>query len=360
MTILYLVFVLLVEYLAPVECLDEPCNSEGLDNTILGWSTDYYIAFWFFVLPLHILCGNSTNEATEATKKYNRTVKRNAAAAFISMGIAYILGGLGHSVYTNSGFDDNAGQQGFYITWAVAFTFMTLSVERTYRLVRHVALPVTTICCNIALFLTVSFWLVVCAWIVTAAGYIWCATENDLHVDNTIDDVPPFGDEDDNATPQQCLQLAAIGEITWYVCFAIFWIPAGISLRTSVIQKQQSANDSSSSPRTLLVYGFPASWAAIMVSIIPWTFGIMLIVYAGVAATVLDVDATEVYGTIYGAVIYHYGMLLGYYLFHNIAYALLTETTSNSTPTNDTTSPTTAGSFKKNTSSFKYDDEESC
>jgi hypothetical protein len=86
----------------------------------------------------------------------------------------------------------------------------------------------------------------------------------------------------------------------------------------------------------------------------------MLIVYAGVAATVLDVDATEVYGTIYGAVIYHYGMLLGYYLFHNIAYALVMETTSNSTPTNNTTSPTTTGSFKKNTNSFKYDDEESC
>mmetsp|Transcript_20101 Transcript_20101/g.35429 ORF Transcript_20101/g.35429 Transcript_20101/m.35429 type:complete len:388 (+) Transcript_20101:26-1189(+) len=330
----YVLYVILIEYLVPVDCLDEPCNSEGLDNSILGWATDYFIAILITGFGLDLCCKTKrfccrTVQGTEGDATCPSVCP--AVLSLWFMGAAYVFGGLGHSVYTNSGFDDNAGQQGFYISWAVSFTFMTLSVEETYRFVRSVMAPMTSSssrCCRrTGLFLNISLVLVIAAWIATAGGYVWCATNEDLHVEGPIDSVPPGGGDDndnidgednDSFVLEQCLQVAAPAEITWYVCFSLFWIPAGMILRSTILEKQQQQVGG----RQLSVFGFPVAWAAIWVSVIPWTFGIMIIVYSGIAAVATGQEATQVYEDIYGAVIYHYGMLLGYFFFHNIVLSL--------------------------------------
>jgi hypothetical protein len=322
LTLLYATYVVLVAYLSPIDCLDEPCNSEGLDNSILGWATDYFIAIFLIGFGVHLwwnsprggFCRCCSNDSIAASTSSSFP----AVLSLWLMGVAYILGGLGHSVFTNSGLDDNAGQQGFYITWAISFTLMTLSVEETYRFVHSVmsATRLSSSCCccrRLQLFLNISLGLVVGAWVATTGGYVWCATNKDLHVSGQIDTVPPLGGDD---LPEQCLQVAATAEVTWYVCFSIFWLPTGFILRSVVIEKEKLQQE------RLRVCQFPVAWAAIWVSIIPWTFGIMLIVYSGMAAIAVGLEGTQIYEDIYGAVIYHYGMLLGYFLFHNMAYAL--------------------------------------
>lgn len=87
LTLVYLAFVILIAFFSPVECLDEPCNSEGLDNSVLGWATDFFIALLLILFGVHLWCFAS------------RPVFRSAVIALISMGFAYILGGLGHSSY---------------------------------------------------------------------------------------------------------------------------------------------------------------------------------------------------------------------------------------------------------------------
>lgn len=54
LTLLYLAFVLPIAFLSPVECLDGPCNSEGLDNSVLGWATDFLIALLMALFGLHL------------------------------------------------------------------------------------------------------------------------------------------------------------------------------------------------------------------------------------------------------------------------------------------------------------------
>ena len=151
------------------------------------------------------------------------------------------------------------------------------------------------------------------AWIATTGGYFWCAAEQDLHVDDPIDEVPAFEDDDEAPKLEQCLRMASIAEISWYTTFSLFWIPVGIILRRVILASDEQ-------PR--VVYGLSNAWAAMWVAIIPWTFGIMLIVWSGVVASALGVEGTQVYEDIYGAVVYHYGMVLGYFLFHNLAYSL--------------------------------------
>ena len=195
---------------------------------------------------------------------------------------------------------------------------MTLSVEETHRFTRQITAQYTTVFERskyLKGFLDVSVLFVVIAWMFTAGGYIWCATEHDLHVDGTIDTVSPFENDEIGSAGKlkQCLRMASIAEISWYTSFSLFWIAAGITLRRVILVSDR------------FVYGLSNAWAAICVAIIPWTFGIMLIVWSGVLASALDLVGTKVYADIYGAVIYHYGMLLGYYLFYNLAYSLPVE-----------------------------------
>lgn len=312
LTTVYVGLVVVLVYALPVECLGgTDCNSEGLDNSILGWVTDFWIAIHMILLAIQLQWF------------VHRPVYRSVVVALASMGVAYILGGLGHSVFTNSGFDDNAGQQGFYITWAFSFTFMTLSVQQVYQFTRQLIERYYAVAfannanCWLRVFLHTAFVMVMLSWMATIGGYFWCATESDIHVSNNLDDVAPI-DKEEEESLNTCLQLASAAEISWYCTYSLFWIPVGILLRRIILEQGESTE--SDQPR--LVYGMSNARAAILLTIIPWTFGIMLIVYSGLAALALNVEVTQVYETIYGAVIYHYGMLLSYFLLHNIAYSL--------------------------------------
>lgn len=141
--------------------------------------------------------------------------------------------------------------------------------------------------------------------------------------------------------------MAAVAELTWYTCFSLFWIPAGMILRATVLETQLMEKGG----ERLTVYGFRSAWACLWMMAIPWTFGIMLIVYAGVVAIATGQEGTQVYEDIYGAVIYHYGMLLGYYFFHNLAYSL---------PRDDRAGKIADSTSSHTLSKRRQEDEDSC
>mmetsp|Transcript_7463 Transcript_7463/g.20700 ORF Transcript_7463/g.20700 Transcript_7463/m.20700 type:complete len:420 (+) Transcript_7463:14-1273(+) len=305
LTIVYAAFTLAVQVLVEEECLNDPCNSEGLDSSILGWATDFFIAGAMMTLGLFLLC--------------NKETTRSAAWTLILMGLAYVLGGLGHSIWTNSGYDDNLGQQEYYICWAGSFTLMTLSVWQTVRYLsstlqslndQHRIMMDQAPIRRLKRFLRVTFAINFLFWAALLGGYLWCATKTDLHTDSAVDDVPELDQPEKDR--DECLNLAIFGEVGWYISFALFWIPAARLLRNM----QRAAQPTR-------IYGMPLAWATWWIMIVPWTFGIMLIVWVGVTSLIIDGEmAVDLYSDIYAAVIYHYGMLLQYFLFHNVALGL--------------------------------------
>lgn len=121
LTILYLVIVLVLQYASPVECLFEPCSLEGVDTTVLTFGTDDFLtAILLMGLALHLSC-------------HYWVVHDAAILTQWSMAIAFIFMGIGHSINSNRGFDDNVGEKHFYVTWTIVYALMILSVEETYR-----------------------------------------------------------------------------------------------------------------------------------------------------------------------------------------------------------------------------------
>mmetsp|Transcript_24971 Transcript_24971/g.59360 ORF Transcript_24971/g.59360 Transcript_24971/m.59360 type:complete len:370 (-) Transcript_24971:690-1799(-) len=352
-TVAYLVVVLITVYTVDIECLQEPCNSEGIDNSVLGFVTDFWISLCFFLFGIHLKWFVSPSKVDPA-----------AWRAQWWMGIAFCLGGVGHGFFANSGTDDNAGMLGYYIIWAVSFVVLALSVFSVYRFVQNLqrrykhyldngssttssSAATTTTTTRWTRFLKVSFALILISTIVVVGGNIWCASQPSLHVDGVIDTVPPIdnedGDDEESTTTNACLVMGFYGEVVWYVSFALFWIPVAAICRRVILAQSSSEtdgngndnsndnsnNDNNANDQPRLVYGFLNSWAALWIGIIPCTFGIMLIVWAGVVALILGQEATDVYETIYGAVVYHYGMLLSLFFFHNVAYSLPCEEAKN-------------------------------
>lgn len=305
-TALYGIFTVLVALLVEKECLNEPCNSEGLDTTVLGFATDFFIAAGFIALGLHLYCRSALY------------TKYAGVWTLVFMGLAYVLGGLGHSIWTNSGYDDNLGQQEYYIAWAVSFSFMTMSVLASFMFVRQIWMfhQEETLAKNkqarLELVWNISLVLVILAWVATVTGYVWCATDTDLHTNGAIDEEPELEDDD---TLQTCLYVAFYGEFSWYLTFSIFWVPTGSLLRRYIRSKPSLAHAT--------IYGMPVQLAALCLIWIQWTFGIMLIFWVGIVALILDEDGAELYADSYAAVIYHFGMWIHYFLFHNVAIAVL-------------------------------------
>ena len=316
LTLIYVCYVLLIHYAVPVPCLNEPCDSEGLDNSVLGFSTDFGIALGMLLL------------GTQLKWYVQRPVERSAVFAQWTMGIGYVFGGLGHSVFANSGFDDNRGERPFYVMWVFRFAFLTWSSYWIYRFTRNLqkryhAVAFQDAAWGLLLSLRIAWYLNFLAFVAVFTGYTWCATDKEILVKGAIDTVPPISQTDGVRLERQldvCLQVANAGEISWYCTFALLWIPVSIILRRVILRGGHRVTEADQ-PRK--VYGLWNSWAALWIAIIPWTFGIMLIVWTRVVAAMLpNQSATDVYKNIYGAVVYHYGMLLGYFLLHNIAYSL--------------------------------------
>jgi hypothetical protein len=331
LTLAYIGMVVLLKFFVSQECLD-PCNSnsEGVDNTILQWSSDFFVSLFCVVFALHL-------------SLVRASVQKSAILAQIFMGGAFALSGIGSWIYPNSGLDDNGGMLGFWIVWTGSSIFFAISglamahfalsvtldlypVEynsccaTTSRLDRRpisgccycLPHPYLVACCEILLALSLSAFL---------TGAVWCSVSEDLQVATVVDDL------DATSEINTCLTiLYYTGHFALPVTYALLWFPVGCLLRAACLHW----------PQTIL--GLPTHVAAGMAMVLQWTVGAMFPVYWIVTAVIYEtthqqqqqpitITTTsetflELGQRVYGSVIYHWGMLLTMYCLHNLSLGL--------------------------------------
>lgn len=97
LTVLYGAVAVMVELLAP-ECIHEPCNSEGTNNSTSGWATDFFIALVMISMSAHLKF---------FPREQNTSVSKSGTRALALLALAFFLGGLGHLFVPNTGYGDN-------------------------------------------------------------------------------------------------------------------------------------------------------------------------------------------------------------------------------------------------------------
>jgi hypothetical protein len=330
LTALYVGLVVALEYLAlpavGADCLDGPCQSEGVDNTIVQWASDFFVALFLFLFALHLTCIGSNEDVG--------FVRKSGILAQIFMGGAFVLAGIGHWLYPNSGSDDNRGMVGYWIVWigfAVFFTVSSLATahfgmeaeadrvkaqdddanrpwyrwclrgnnddqddeDRTpHKCNRLVPL------CQLLLVLSLTGFLF---------GGVWCSFLPDLQVDEVLDDAEPTGDV------AACFQVMSISGVLLQLCYALMWVPVGLLLRAA---SRKSA---------LVVLGLSTPVAAGTCILLQWSVGSMLVVYLELTNFIRKGDvgtSLELWDRVYGTVLYHWAMLLTFYCLHNVSCGL--------------------------------------
>merc|ERR1712238_537787 len=74
------------------------CQSEGVDNTILNWSSDFFVAIWMFVFAFHLSICRKTTPSTGGKgerRSTNEVVMDSGILAQIFIGGAFVLSGIG-------------------------------------------------------------------------------------------------------------------------------------------------------------------------------------------------------------------------------------------------------------------------
>ena len=341
LTVIYISFVCIVSNFAP-ECVHQPCNSEGLDNTTVGWATDFFVSVAMFISAIHlILCRNNDDR---------RQVDKAAISSQIYMGIAYLFGGIVHLFFPNSGWGDGYGMLEFYITWALAYTFTTLSAVAHFRFIMNLTKNMNqdlqqqevvegrgyqvtkekndrTSPTKNKSFDTTSLEICLALVLVSAigifAGCLWCSLIPSMHTRDIIDEYPNFSqfdNDDGKSSPSDeamCIRLMMNSEVLLFIFYPLLWIPAS-NLLLNVInhQKKKKLQESSS------LWGMSNSLATILIPITQWTIGFSYIIYIAIASMLLDVDITILYPKVFGSIVSHYGSLITFYFTHHLAYTL--------------------------------------
>jgi hypothetical protein len=329
LTAIYVGLIVALEYLAlpavGADCLDDQCQTEGVDNTIVNWVSDFFIAIFMFLFAIHL--------AFFQTNVDDGYVRKSGILAQIFMGGAFVLAGIGHWLYPNSGLDDNRGMLGYWIVWIGFSVFFTISSLATahfgleaeadrvkveddddnkpwYRWClfgddddddEHRVPHKCTKCvplCQLLLLLSLTGFLV---------GGAWCSVTSDLLVNGVVDE---FEATDEIAT---CLQIMSISGTVLHASYALMWIPIGLLLRAACRK----------SPLVLL--GLRTPIAAGTCILLQWSVGSMLIVYLEFTNFIRNGETSttlELSNTIYGTVLYHWGMLLTFYCLHNVSCGL--------------------------------------
>jgi hypothetical protein len=291
LTAVYAGFVVALQLFTP-KCLDEPCSSEGVDTTTVGWATEVFIVGAVSFFAIHL-----------ALSKLQ--VSRSGILAQIFMGGGLALSAIGKLLYGNNGLGDGKGMAGYWVLLWVAYTFFTLSMLSHGTLALETSDSMILLqkpCCSDRL-LRLFQGLVIFAYLSVLTGCMWCATSSSLHVDEAIDDF-------EDADSQTCVRIVEISELVWMVCYALFWIPAAQLLRAATRRRPQ------------FMLGLYSPDAASSIIVIQYTIGPIYVAYLRLAAFISDREPLQVYEDAYGAIISHFGVLMTFYFAYNLSMAL--------------------------------------
>ncbi|VEU35198.1 unnamed protein product [Pseudo-nitzschia multistriata] len=335
LTAVYIGMVLALHYKSPVECLETntntgvdsyfdgisavvesdsgaPCQTEGVDNTILNWASDFFLAFWTFVFALHL-------SFLDPSK---REVRKSGILAQVFMGGAFLMAGLGNWLFPNSGTEDNRGLLGYWVSWIFSRVFFAISGLATAHFALCASLNTDPNLKNRSLLSRSYVPLAVCEtlFVLSLSGFltgsIWCSIEPELRADGVID---AFGEAGvvvatggEEFEKHVCFRIASASEAAMNASYALLWLPAGFLLRAA------------SRNKPAVVMGLPTPIAAVLAMVLQWTVGSMLVVaFAVVDALVANkAGYFEAWNTVYGTVLYHWGMLMTLACVHNLSYGL--------------------------------------
>lgn len=311
LTMAYIGMILLLKLYVDRDCMDEECHSEGVDNSIITWSSDFFVAFFCLVFAFHLSIVQTA-------------VRKSAILAQVFMGGAFIMSGIGHWMYPNSGLDDNQGLLGYWVVWIGSNIFFTISglgmAHFALRVTKNVnpvrfnpcwatsSLDRPGTCFPNVYIVAFCELLLVLALSVFLTGGVWCSVSSELQVTTIWDEFAPTTTE-----INACYSLLKYADFALHVTYALLWLPVGFLLRAAALQWQQT------------ILGLPTHIAGGTAVLLQWSVGSMFPVYLMIAVWIRGEEGesySELWQRIYGSVIYHWAMLLTLYCLHNLAYRL--------------------------------------
>ena len=290
LTAVYLGGVGALEHYFYLECLGNgECFSEGVDNTILNWASDFFLALFLFCFASHLSFFASNT----------RDVRTSGILAQIFMGAAFLASGVGNLLYPNSGIDDNHGMVGYWFVEILYVVFFTVSaLTMAHFAVKSADRKLITV---VTLFEGLLF-LSMCGFL---TGGIWCSLDAELQVIVGADEFEPTDEV------HVCFRLMEISTVTMNFAYALLWLPIGLLLK--IAARLDPVN----------VLGLPTPAAPIIAVVLQWSVGSVFVGSLYVASlSVPGVDYFGVWVKIYGTVLYHWAFLLTFYCLHNLSYGL--------------------------------------
>eukprot|EP00535_Pseudo-nitzschia_heimii_P007491 CAMPEP_0197183922 /NCGR_PEP_ID=MMETSP1423-20130617/8763_1 /TAXON_ID=476441 /ORGANISM="Pseudo-nitzschia heimii, Strain UNC1101" /LENGTH=398 /DNA_ID=CAMNT_0042634599 /DNA_START=150 /DNA_END=1346 /DNA_ORIENTATION=+ len=309
LTALYIGMVVALHYKSPRDCLlgdnvgyeDASCQSEGVDNTILNWASDFFVAFWTFVFGLHLSVG----------AKPNTGVRKSGILSQVFMGGAFAMAGVGNWLYPNSGADDGHGMVAYWIVQIFVAVFFAASgigmAQFTLNSSRDTDPNLKTSVCAEDRLVLPCVVLLMMSMIGFLAGSIMCSLETDIQTTDKFDDYEP------TIEPLHvCFAVAKYSEAAMNLAYALLWLPVGSLLRATAQEEPK------------LVLGLPTPIAAMIAMLTQWTVGsilLLLLFWMDLGSAKPD-NNFDAWNAIYGTVLYHWGMLTTLYCFHNLSFGL--------------------------------------
>ncbi|KAG7337445.1 hypothetical protein IV203_018577 [Nitzschia inconspicua] len=297
LTVFYLAFCLVVGTQLP-ECTveneetdDNNCGTEGVNISILAWSTSFFVATIVGFIALHIWW------------KSSKRIVGGLAFAFIALGS--IFNGTATRFFGNDGTDDGKGMNGFYVSLCAYYILMTVSAF-LLAVLSHQTWKEFESChpkswCRKGTGLLL---LLLClATLVVIGGCIGTLSYGgeDL-VETIINDYP----EDGNRVPPS-LQVMNIGMKLWSGCYSLFLI--AVAIIWGLIAKEHPVR----------IAGLPNSLAAGALVLLQGTVGIF-------RAILLSLSSSEHIreSAIYTAmpVIINFTMMMTAFFLHNLVVTL--------------------------------------
>ena len=223
LTAVYVGFVIAIDYnpwyYIP-KCLDEPCNSEGVDNYTLNWSTDFFLAVAMLAFAIHLFFSK-------------RKVLTTAILTQLFMSAAYIQFGLANMMYPNDATGDGKGLKFYWILSWIAYFCLTLSTITLVAFAEKASQMATSssrnkqqrkYLCHVRA-LRFFMGLVIAFSITFLVGCVWCGISPEIHVDEIVDEYY-------EAVPHpKCVRLIEGSEFGWRISYTLLWVPASLLLR---------------------------------------------------------------------------------------------------------------------------------
>jgi hypothetical protein len=208
-TLVYCIFCLSVGFLVP-QCGSIGDSDDCGENTVLGWSVDFFIALIAAVTTIHL-----------ALKTKH---KINAILAFGGTCLGFLFKGFAARYYVSSGADDGRAITGFfintvfqYILWTVSTVFFAFLVETSWSKLREVGRTCGLLEAKLAVVVNVA------SAIVVVTGCVWNGLSSRNMVDKTGDEYTQV-EPSNQKWPQ--VEVFRIGELTWHGSCSLFLVAA--------------------------------------------------------------------------------------------------------------------------------------